>query len=198
MKTGCLYTRVSKQLIELLTQRIERREMMKTKKTVKPVMAMVTALFLLGSFSAQAGSVQIVPTTASSSIVGCVSTGTLCGGRELLDDADDTIELFEIAPDVTGFIVEVQFPSDDTGSANVLLNGGLVDALSTANPLVFAAINPSVNQVIEILNTDATRLNYLFSPTDAVVPVPAAVWLFGSGLLGLVGVARRRRGLSAA
>lgn len=26
----------------------------------------------------------------------------------------------------------------------------------------------------------------------AVVPVPAAVWLFGSGLLGLVGIARRR------
>jgi len=26
-----------------------------------------------------------------------------------------------------------------------------------------------------------------------VVPVPAAVWLFGSGLLGLVGVARRKR-----
>jgi len=27
----------------------------------------------------------------------------------------------------------------------------------------------------------------------AVVPVPAAVWLFGSGLLGLVGVARRKK-----
>jgi len=27
-----------------------------------------------------------------------------------------------------------------------------------------------------------------------VIPVPAAVWLFGSGLLGMVGVARRRRG----
>jgi len=27
----------------------------------------------------------------------------------------------------------------------------------------------------------------------AVVPVPAAVWLFGSGLLGLVGIARRKR-----
>ncbi|MGB5398483.1 MAG: VPLPA-CTERM sorting domain-containing protein [Gammaproteobacteria bacterium] len=25
-----------------------------------------------------------------------------------------------------------------------------------------------------------------------VIPVPAAVWLFGSGLIGLVGVARRR------
>jgi hypothetical protein len=26
-----------------------------------------------------------------------------------------------------------------------------------------------------------------------VVPVPPAVWLFGSGLLGLVGIARRRK-----
>ena len=29
--------------------------------------------------------------------------------------------------------------------------------------------------------------------TVAAVPVPAAVWLFGSGLLGLVGVARRKK-----
>ncbi len=31
-----------------------------------------------------------------------------------------------------------------------------------------------------------------FSGTITTVPVPAAVWLFGSGLLGLAGVARRR------
>ena len=31
--------------------------------------------------------------------------------------------------------------------------------------------------------------NFDFTP----VPIPAAVWLFGSGLLGLVGVARRRK-----
>ena len=31
------------------------------------------------------------------------------------------------------------------------------------------------------------------SLTPATVPVPAAVWLMGSGLLGLVGVARRRK-----
>lgn len=33
---------------------------------------------------------------------------------------------------------------------------------------------------------------YLLTPTSAV-PVPPAVWLFGSGLIGLVGVARRRQ-----
>ena len=32
-----------------------------------------------------------------------------------------------------------------------------------------------------------------FGSAEAVVPVPAAAWLFGSGLLGLVGVARRKK-----
>lgn len=52
---------------------------------------------------------------------------------------------------------------------------------------------------------DATIVNWTFSGDDAytnsmtitstgiaAVPVPAAVWLFGSGLLGLVGIARRK------
>lgn len=33
----------------------------------------------------------------------------------------------------------------------------------------------------------------LIAKASPVVPVPAAVWLFGSGLLGLVGVARRKK-----
>jgi hypothetical protein len=32
-----------------------------------------------------------------------------------------------------------------------------------------------------------------FEPPVGVVPIPAAVWLFASGLIGLVGIARRRR-----
>jgi hypothetical protein len=31
-----------------------------------------------------------------------------------------------------------------------------------------------------------------FSPASALVPIPAAAWLFGSGLLGLIGIARRK------
>jgi hypothetical protein len=41
-------------------------------------------------------------------------------------------------------------------------------------------------------NFDLTLVSNL-SVTPAVVPVPAAVWLFGSGLLGLVGIARRKK-----
>ena len=40
----------------------------------------------------------------------------------------------------------------------------------------------------EILNESETSAMF-----GTVVPVPAAVWLFGSGLLGLVGIARRKK-----
>ena len=39
--------------------------------------------------------------------------------------------------------------------------------------------------------------NVIVTADVPAVPVPAAVWLFGSGLLGLVGVARRKKALAA-
>ena len=42
---------------------------------------------------------------------------------------------------------------------------------------------------------DDTRINTGVGSAlvrTSVVPVPAAVWLFGSGLIGLIGVARRK------
>ena len=41
-------------------------------------------------------------------------------------------------------------------------------------------------------NLDSDPYRFYINTMTAVVPVPAAVWLFGSGLLGLVAVARRR------
>ena len=48
--------------------------------------------------------------------------------------------------------------------------------------------SPAGTDILNVTFSDGTIL----SVDIKVVPVPAAVWLFGSGLLGLVGVARRK------
>ena len=69
-----------------------------------------------------------------------------------------------------------------------------VSATDTSNyrNYLFIAGEPGITNVNSIL----------FSPDDLIqlssfqveaVPVPASIWLFGSGLLGLVGVARRKK-----
>lgn len=42
-------------------------------------------------------------------------------------------------------------------------------------------------------NSGGFNFNFNLQGTMSVVPVPGAVWLFGSGLLGLMGVARRKK-----
>jgi hypothetical protein len=48
---------------------------------------------------------------------------------------------------------------------------------------------------VKVLEHDqpATYASFTVSGAPPEIPVPAAVWLFGSGLLGLVGVARRKK-----
>ena len=82
------------------------------------------------------------------------------------------------------------------------------DSLSLFNiyDLVFDAVNPGTSPVdvgISIFG-DVWWDNILLDPlpdptyvgatvTVGAVPVPSAVWLFGSGLIGIVGIARRRK-----
>ena len=64
------------------------------------------------------------------------------------------------------------------------------------------AVTMNGNTVSNDCNTfsDGIRTDFSsagFNGGAAVVPVPAAVWLFGSGLLGLIGVARRKSAIAA-
>lgn len=42
-------------------------------------------------------------------------------------------------------------------------------------------------------NFDMTSVSLIIEPPPPPLPVPAAVWLFGSGLAGLLAIARRRK-----
>lgn len=81
---------------------------------------------------------------------------------------------------------------DFTYEANEGANGALADFDSFFTSFTGSALNgpKSKGQPTALSIAGAWDTNTF---NVAVVPVPAAVWLFGSGLIGLVSVARRKR-----
>jgi hypothetical protein len=75
-----------------------------------------------------------------------------------------------------------------TGKASL---GGQLDFAFTHNE---SGADLNANPHLKVLFTDGdgTKIGSLYSENISEVPLPAAAWLFASGLLGLVGVARRK------
>jgi len=73
-------------------------------------------------------------------------------------------------------------------------SGNLTDMAPTTapNPGLFSVNTSSIYQAFTDNGMFEGALEYRLD-TISIVPVPPAVWLFGSGLIGLIGIARRRR-----
>ena len=102
------------------------------------------------------------------------NAGQMAAGTFFDWDVNEDIAVlaaFQTAPTATGFTAD-SIDTDGDGRPGTAMNNGPFDGQT-----------PAFNGVMTCQNC---------TPPPAV-PVPAAVWLFGSGLLGLVGVARRRK-----
>jgi peptidyl-prolyl cis-trans isomerase A (cyclophilin A) len=78
----------------------------------------------------------------------------------------------------------------------IIVGMDVVDAIANLPILNASAINGAFGTLPVINYNPATGLqtsNLVMMTNVTAVPVPAAAWLFGSGLLGLFGVARRRK-----
>jgi len=84
------------------------------------------------------------------------------------------------------------------GSFDMTIDGGTTTTYSLTN--IFSTILTGTEFIFTNMNPEGGSYNsneYQFyisalNVTPAAVPVPAAVWLLGSGLLGLISIARRR------
>jgi len=72
-------------------------------------------------------------------------------------------------------------------------NGTAFSGTGIPDPL--SPLSNSFLIYLETINgtTQAAGFGPISNPTISAVPIPAAAWLFGSGLLGLIGFARRKK-----
>jgi len=127
---------------------------------------------------------------------------TLSGGTLLamFDDSDQTFIGSRLAvpvPEIVGFTGPV-------GGDNFIATNESADTLTlTGSDHFILGISTdggtswSGDTSVDFMGANSYTVNFsdgsVLEIDVSVIPVPATVWLFGSGLLGLVGIARRRK-----
>ena len=153
------------------------------------------ALLLAGQVNA---ATVFAPTDADVNFLfGSLGGGTLA----MFDDSDQSYAGLNLTVDVPGIVgITGPFTNNDHIATNS--NGTLT---LTGSDQFILGLNIGGNWLTDtaVVSTGANAFQVSFDNSGTLVtvdvqivppvPVPAAVWLFGSGLIGLVGVARRKK-----
>jgi len=130
-----------------------------------------------------------------------IGVGTYTYAGSAIDMSGYTLLGFDWGADLAGAGVDIivgdgTFTSTAASWSSLAATGGsapgdlVTQALTGIN---WGSVNSSAVTTIQFVVTGVQNLDSIIDNVVATVPVPAAVWLFGSGLLGLVGIARRKK-----
>ena len=161
--------------------------MVPSSQTISTTEAQVN-LFIseLGDFMAPALGAFDVEITYDNSIVSLSSAsfGTWLGqSMQTVTESAASVQLIEVSLEPTDFLNDLQ-------PGNFLLATLHFKGVGVGTSEVgFSSVVLSDALGNEILNPALEPASIV---VESVVPVPASVWLFGSGLLGLVGIARSK------
>jgi hypothetical protein len=78
-------------------------------------------------------------------------------------------------------------PNSIYGGSSIVVNGNTVSGNEGSGVILFNGTYSSISW------TSTNENWYGITVGTAVVPIPPAFWLFGSGLLGLIGIAKRKK-----
>jgi len=144
----------------------------------------------------------LLQTGAMTNVSAEILSYSMFDGRKTLTESDSLLDIYLNIDTVTGIPTEWAIHATNEFGKSV---GDIVSRMRTiynsfsggpdsVEEIECAFVPPSVGECMGFINgTGADVFNSPSSPGIwSVVPIPAAIWLFGSGLLGMIGVARRK------
>lgn len=117
------------------------------------------------------------------------SINLLCSGTEPDPCGDNSSNNFDFATD-SSIIPRIL---SEFNLSDIVGTGDVTNLSLSVDPLGFSFVQNSGLNFISVDGlAEITNATVSVTYSYAVVPVPAAVWLFGSGLIGLIGIARKK------
>jgi hypothetical protein len=151
---------------------------------------LVVLSLAMAAFSFQASAATVAWTASPGNVGQQVSPFALFGSvGSLAEGHDASADVWTFSLDgLSRIVIEVSsIPVSSPWLTGVSLNG---DAFATVNGgWVFDSVLAAGEYTIELFGLAPRNGGYQLS---VETPIPAAVWLFGSALMGLVGAARRK------